>query len=148
MKEVFDQFYKTSSSPEDLNLCRIIQKILSLDQFFDETNEYNCLQKFKLHHIEVLNMILSNSSKQDLIKNADKLITLDLKQIQEHVLESRGSLYTSYRENSAQASSLINNKDNLINKLQELFNSKPNTSQVNIDGLLKKQLTRNGHDIK
>lgn len=63
LKEVFDQFYKVSSSPEDLHLCRIIQKLLSLDQFFDETNEFNCLQKFKLHHIEVLNLILSNSSK-------------------------------------------------------------------------------------
>lgn len=112
-----DQFYKVASSPEDLNLCRIIQKIISLDAFFDETNEYNCAQKFKLHNVQVLNMILSNSSKEDLVKNVDNLLTLDLKQILEHVLEAKGSLYTSYRGEESQASRLINSKDRMIEKL-------------------------------
>lgn len=64
------------------------------------------------------------------------------------MLEAKGSLYTSYRSEDASASRLINSKDRMIDKLQDLFKRKPNAASVNIDALLKKLLLTQGHDVK
>ena len=145
LKEIYTLFYKSVSSPEDLNLTNIISKLLSLDRYFDTTNEFNILSRVSLNHVTILNFILSNKSKQDLVKNTSDLICLNLRSIYEGVLEShkREWSYHSVRTNR-----LIQNRDRMIDRLNEMFNSTPTSRSLNIDSVLRQKIMRDTHDIQ